>query len=752
MRTLLTWSAGLLVTGMLLVAGCGTPRETVEVAERPPSSADTVVSPADTLSGDGTVSGRVPLPTGYDTVQVGHFDRGKLWTFDQVPQDYFQSAYSVEADSQWLNKARKGALRFGDNCSASFVSAKGLVMTNHHCAREAISAAKQNGESLLKDGFYADSLEAERSVADLHVDQLVRVEDVTQRITEGEGPGGASLRGSRQQRADMLESVLTEQASSDNENLQVEVVELYHGAKYAAYTYRRYDDVRLVMAPELQIGYFGGEADNFTYPRYSLDVAFFRVYADDGTPLHPDVYFSWDQDGVEVGEPVFAVGNPASTNRLEMVSQWQYDRDYRLPARLEVFRSRQKLLGSYISNHPEKATATGLQNTYFSLRNSIKSLKGQLDGLQDPYLIARRGKAVRALRDTIAAIDSLSQYNRVVAQIKQLQQSKRILADKHRAFITFANLQLGSRILSRAVHGYYYDFLRTRGASPDRVQDIRSDAETIANWPAELEEAFLTTHLQEIRAAFGPDHPTMQKLFRARSPDSLATHLVRESALMDSTAFVKLLDEGYLKSKDPSVSVIEALAPLFLNTNRQMEDIRSTEKNLNRRLSRARRAIYGAQIPPEASFTLRISGGIVKGYSFNGAAAPPFTNFYGMYDRYYSHNRNDWALPERWITPPDSFDLATPLNLVSTNDISGGSSGSPLLNSDLEIVGVVFDSNMEALPNDYLFRNQRGRAISVDVRGILEALDNMYGATRLVREVTGEGGATGNEASATRSR
>ena len=738
MRTLLTWSAGLFVTGMLLIAGCGTPRETVEVAERPPGTRDTVVSPADTLSVEDTVSDRVPLPTGYDTVQVGRFDRGKLWTFDQVPRDYFQSTYGIEADSQWLNKARKGALRFGDNCSASFVSAKGLVMTNHHCAREAISSAKEAGESLLKDGFYADSLAAERSIADLHVDQLVRVEDVTQRIAEGEGPGGASLRGNRQQRVDMLESVLSEQATSENEHRRVEVVELYHGAKYVAYTYRRYDDVRLVMAPELQVGYFGGEADNFTYPRYSLDVAFFRVYADDGTPLQPDVYFSWDQDGAEVGDAVFAVGNPASTNRLEMVSQWQYDRDYRLPARLEVFRSRQNLLGSYITNHPDQATRSGLQNTYFSLRNSIKSLKGQLEGLQDPYLMARRGKAVQALRDSIAAIDSLSQYNRVVAQIKQLQQSKRILADKHRAFVTFANLQLGSRILSRAVHGYYYDFLRTRGASPDRVQDIRTDAETIANWPAELEKAFLTTQLQELRAAFGPDHPTMQKLFRARSPDSLATALVKKSALMDSTAFINLLDEGYLKSEDPSVSVIEALAPLFLNTNRQMEDIRSTERNLNRRLSRARRAIYGSQIPPEASFTLRISDGVVKGYSFNGTEAPPFTNFYGMYDRYYSHSGSDWALPERWVTPPDSFDLETPFNLVSTNDISGGSSGSPLLNRDLEIVGIVFDSNMQALPNDYLYRNQRGRAISVDVRGILEALDDMYGATRLVREVTGE--------------
>lgn len=737
MRTLLSWAAGALFAGLLVVAGCGTPRQTVTVTERPPAPVDTVVSPADTLSAEGTVSNRVSIPSGYDTVQVQRFDRGKLWPFDQAPLDYFRTAYDVEADSQWLEKARLGALRFGDNCSASFVSPKGLVMTNHHCARDAITTATQDDESLLKNGFYADSLGGERVVAGLHVDQLVGMEDVTKHVARGRAPEGASLRGDRGQRADMLEDVLTQRAKEKDERLRVEVVSFYHGAQFSAYTYRRYEDVRLVMAPELQVGYFGGEADNFTYPRYSLDVAFFRVYAEDGAPLRPEHYFSWDQGGAETGEPVFVVGNPGSTNRLEMVSQWEYDRDYRLPDRLDVFRHRQNLLSSYIANHPETATRYGLQNTFFSLRNTIKSLRGQLKGLQDPYLMARRAKAVRALQDSIAAVDSLRQYNRVVAQIKQLQQSKRILADKHRAFVGFANVKLGSRILSRAVHGYYYDFLRTRGARPERVQNIRTDAEEIVDWPPELESAFLTAHLNELRNAFGTDHPTMRKLFRNRSPDSLAAHLVENSALMDSTSFVKLLDEGYLKSEDPSVSVIEALAPLFLNTNRQMEDIRSTEDNLNRRLSQARRAVYGTQIPPEASFTLRLSDGVVKGYPYNGSVAPPFTNFYGLYDRYYSHSRSDWALPERWVTPPDSFDLETPLNVVSTNDISGGSSGSPLLNKDLEIVGVIFDSNMQALPNDYLYRDREARAISVDVRGILEALDDMYGATRLVEEVTG---------------
>jgi len=732
MRTRFSWVVGGLFAGLLMVAGCGTPRETVEVAERPPAPVDTVTSPTDTLSMAGGTSYEVPIPAGYDTVQVGRFDQGKLWPLNQVPADHFQSAHGVDPDSQWLAKAQSAALRFGDGCSASFVSGNGLVLTNHHCARDAISKVGRKDEALLEDGFYADSLNDERKVPDLHVDQLVEIEEVTKRMNSRDARGRTP-----QQRMEVLEQAMTQEAKREDERLRVEVVQLYNGTQYSAYTYRRYEDVRLVMAPELQIGYFGGASDNFTYPRFSMDVAFFRVYTNEGTPLQPEHHFSWDADGAEVGESVFVVGNPGSTSRLEMVSQWEYARDYELPHRLEVFRDRRNLLKSYIANNPEKASSYELRNTFFSVGNTIKSIEGKLNGLQDPYLMARRAQAVRGLRDTIATIDSLQKYNRVIAQVKQLQQSKRILADKQRAFLTFANVEVGSRILARAVHAYYYDFLRTRGARPDRVEDIRDDAERIVDWPAALEKSFLTAHLTEIRTAFGKNHPTVQKLLRKQSPEELAADLVENSALMDSTKFVKLMDEGYLKSEDPSVSVIEALAPLFLNTTRQMQDIQRSEENMNRRLSKARRAIYGASIPPDASFTLRLSDGVVKGYPYNGSIAPAYTNFYGLYDRYYSHSGEDWALPDRWITPPDSFDLNTPLNIVSTNDISGGSSGSPLLNKDLEIVGVIFDSNMQALPNEYLFRDREARAISVDVRGILEALDDIYGTTRLIREITG---------------
>jgi len=724
----MAWGSGVLLLALLVVAGCGTPRQTVSVADRPEAPVDTSTAAPD------TTTTAVSIPTGYDTVQVGRFDRGKLWPVDQIPSDYFQSAYDVTVDEEWRTQVQRAALRFGNGCSASFVSSEGLVMTNHHCARESITKVSRSGERLLDDGFYADVQTQERRVPELHVDELIEIENVTGRVRGGEERDTRG--GTRQQRIDRLETAMTEEAKTTDEALRVDVVSLYRGAKYAAYTYRRHDDVRLVMAPELQLGYFGGEPDNFTYPRFSLDVAFFRVYDEEGSPLEPEHHFSWNLDGASAGSSVFVVGNPGSTSRLDVVSQLEYERDHRLPARLEVFRNRRALLQSYIANNPEEASTYDLQNTFFSIGNSIKSTEGQLRGLQDPYLLARRGAAVQALRDTMLAVDSLRQYEQAIGQIERLQESKRILADEDRAFLTFANLELGSRVLTRAIHGYYYDFLRTRGANPEQVQNIRDDAEEIGNWPDDLERSFLVAQLTDIQSAYGPNHPTMKRLFRARSVEELADHLVENSALTDSTSFVKLLEDGYLKSDDASVPVIEALAPLFLNTNRQMQDIQNTEETLNGRLSRARRALYGDRVPPDASFTLRISDGVVKGYSYNGTTAPAHTNFYGLYDRYYSHGGNDWALPERWLSPPDGFDLETPLNLVSTNDISGGNSGSPLLNDDLEVVGVVFDSNMEALPNEYLYRDKAARAISVDVRGIVEALREVYEADRLVEEIT----------------
>jgi V8-like Glu-specific endopeptidase len=733
-RSLLTI---LLLGGSLLaVGGCGGADETVSVpvVERPSdtSAAETPkpskVDPSEVVS----------IPSGYDTVRARRFDRGRMWTFENPPTEHFRNAYGVAPDEEWLTTARRGALQFGEGCSASFVSPKGLVMTNHHCAREHVTDVQRSGETLLKNGFYAAALDDERRAPNLHVDQLVEVEDVTETVYKGLRQGRRSEAQAREERVEALEENMTAKASKRDSSLRVNIQGRYQGARYTAYTYRRYRDVRLVMVPELQIGYFGGAPDNFTYPRYALDVAFFRVYTPAGEPLRPDHHFSWAEGGARPGEPVFAVGHPQSTSRLKMVSQLKYERTHELPDRLDVLRTRANLLEEYIGSHPDSADHYDLRNTFFSIRNTIKGRSGQLRGLQDPYLLARRGAAVRALQDSILAVDSLRQkYGQIIDRIGRLQQSKAVMADKAAAFTIFPNLKLGSRILVRALHGYYYDFLRTRGAPRDRVRSIREDAEKVNDWPPGLEKTFLVAQFEEIRTAYGASHPTVQRLFKNRTPEALAARLVQKSALMDSTAFINLLDEGYRRSDDPSVPVIEALAPMFLNTNRQMQDVRSTERTLNARLSHARFAIYGTQFPPDANGSLRLSGGHVRSYRYNGTVAPPFTTFHGLYNRYFSHNQDAWSLPSRWVQAVDSLDLGTPLNLVSTVDISGGSSGSPLLNADLEVVGVVFDSNVEALPNEYLYRNQAARAVSVDVRGILEALREVYEAERLVQEVTG---------------
>jgi len=715
-----------LLVSIAVLLGCGAPSQTVTVTDRPERTQDTTVEARDTVSTVASVA------SPYDTVQARRFDRGKLWPIHDLPATFFEERYGVTPDEEWRTHVMRAALRFGENCSASFVSEDGLVLTNHHCARDHVTAAAEEGESLLEEGFYAESSDAERRTSSLHVDQLIRVEDVTSRITDPSGRRARQM--SRQARINQLEEQMTAEAKTDDERLRVDIISLYRGITYAAHTYRRYEDVRLVLVPERDLGFFGGETDNFTYPRHTLDVAFFRVY-EDGEPFQPEHHFEWDTGGAEVGEPVFAAGNPGTTSRLQMVSQLQYERDHELPSRLEVLRSRSKKIRTYISENPETASKYDLQNTYFSIQNSIKSTEGQLRGLQDPYLLARRGQAVRALQDSLRMVDSLRQYTTAVGEIQRLQESKRVLADKNEAFVTFASTRIGSRILSRALHGYYLNFLRNRGVPANRLEDLRQDAQGIEDWPPKLEESVLASQLEEIRAVYGADHPSLKRLFQGQSAEELANQLITSSALVNSTAFLTLLEEGYTQSDDPSVPLINALAPLYLNVTRQMNDFETREEELNRGLTRARRSIFDEPIPPDATFSLRVSDGIVKGYQKHGSPVPAFTNFYGLYDKYYSYSGEDWALPDTWVPPPASFDRGVPLNLVSTNDISGGSSGSPLLNRDLEVVGVAFDSNMEAIPNKYLYRTESARAISVDVRGIVEALEHVYGADRLVEEV-----------------
>ncbi len=724
---------------MFLLAGCAPAATEVTRVIREPLIVEEPQPSAEPVSRRDTASA---LSVDRFDVDLGRFDRGKMWTFDSPPADWFAEAYGINADSAWFAKARLGALRFGTQCSASLVSEQGLILTNHHCARESITDVSREGEDLSETGFLAKEVSEERRVPDLHVEQLQEITDVTHRIHRA----GRAVRGDnerimvRRNKASEIEKEMTQAARMRDSTLRVEVVELYSGERYAAYTYRRFEDVRLVMAPEKQLGYFGEEQDNFTFPRYTLDMAFFRAYDQNGKPAVTPNHYTWSKSGAASGDPVFVVGNPGSTSRFGSVSQLMFERDISLVRQIETLERRAELLRPL--RGMDEASADELDNMWFRISNTLKALSGQLAGLQNDTLIARRGAAELQIMEDMFRSDSLSaRYGTVFQKLDELQLSKRAEAGRMQAF-TFLGTPLGSRILTRALYGYYYATMQRRGYADQEVLDeIHRDALALKDFPEEADRAMIVLRLRELMEALGEQDPTIRSILGELTIDSLAANLVATTALTDSAGFYALLEEGFLDSDDPAVSIIRALAPLYFTAQQQAESLQNREDLLVAELASLRFALYGTKVPPDASFSLRISDGQVGGYAYNGTHAPAFTTFYGLYDHFHAYRNvsTSWDIPEHWQNPPDEFALSTPLNLVSTNDIAGGNSGSPLLNQDLEIVGLVFDGNIDSLPNVYVFSDRTARAISVDVRAILAALQHMYKAENLVREITESG-------------
>ncbi|GAB5519719.1 MAG: S46 family peptidase [Rhodothermales bacterium] len=681
-----------------------------------------------------------PFPAGYDSVQVPTYGFGKMWTFDDPPEAYIEATYDIDVNAMWFEKARKAALKFSDNCSASFVSPNGLVMTNHHCAREHITEVTKDGESLMDNGFFAETNADERKVDELYVDQLLIIEDVTDDVYAAvrSNQSNQDQAEAREAQVERLETRRTRSAKSADTTRFVQVVPLYDGSRYAAYTYKRYHDVRLVLAPEKQLGYFGGDDDNFTYPRYNLDMAFFRVYDTDGTPYETPDYFRWSVNGVQEGDAVFVIGNPGATDRYGTVAQLEFDRDTDVPNDLNALVSRAAAMRAYVEANPE-ADVEDLTNNLLAVENQIKAVRGQLDGLNDPYLMARRVAMEQQLQKGIDADSSLRDtYSALLDDVEAIQTSKAALIQQLGGFNFIGAPALASHVVTRAMYGYIYDFSRVRGAPQDWLDERRKNASEITDWPAELEKDLIAIRLRELRDFLGPNDPTVRRLLNGKTPEAVATALVDSTALTDSTAYLKLLDDGYLSSGDASVAFIEAIAPVFLALSQQYSDLTTREENFNTKLATATRQVFGDTITGDATGTLRIADGVVQGYAYNGTQAPPYTTYFGLYERSVTHDGAAWDLPERWQTPPSTFEKKTPLNFASTNDTTGGNSGSPVVNVALEIVGLLFDGNIESLPNNYLYTDETARAISVDARGILEALDDIYNADRLVTELTAQ--------------
>lgn len=661
-----------------------------------------------------------------DTVRAGRFDMGKMWTFDNPPLDYFEEAYNFRPTKEWLDNVRMSALRFGSWCSSSFVSEDGLIMTNHHCADGNVTQVTREGEDLHATGFYAVTLQDEREVPGLYVDQLVQIIDVTQEIKDAENQGKDDEERQGLKRKKIRE---LEQQYRKDLGLNCDVVEFYNGGEYSLYAYKRYSDVRLVFAPEENVGFFGGDPDNFTYPRYDLDCSFFRVYDEDGKPLKSEHFFKWSPNGAKVGEPIFVVGNPASTDRLNTVAQLKFDRDFQY-----------RLISSYM---------TGVLNIYYELMvafperkaefysevmnfaNSQKSIEGTYKGLNNPILLERKKDFEWKFKQAVNSNPELNaKYGNLWDEISIIKKEQAKIFPEYSAFNV--NPYSNSIYLNTA-NDIYNEIKSNDEIEISEVLDLYPE-----DFDKEFEDRVLELEIKMLKELLGADNPLMQELVGDRTGKDAVKYLLNNSALKSKEDLEALAKKGKseMLNSDPFIRYISKTQDKFNEFEEQYRELNIKERKLTDKLGQALFDVYGNTIPPDATFTLRISDGVIKPYDYNGTVTPTKTTFYGMYDRYYSFNKEfPWTLPDRWVNPPPEFDLETPLNFVSTNDISGGNSGSPVINQHGEIIGLAFDGNIESLSGNFIFTSETGRTVSVDSEGLMEAIQDLYKATRLSEEL-----------------
>ncbi len=669
----------------------------------------------------------------FDTVHAGQYDTGKMWTFDFPPIEYFRNTYGFTPSKEWFEKAHLAALRL-PNCTASFVSEDGLVMTNHHCARSALDSVTREGERLSEQGFYASTLEEERRAFNIYIDQLLVMEDVTKEVQQAFESGTTdNLKiENRETKIREIQKRFSTQyrITAPQDSMIFSVVSFYNGGRFSLYGYKRYTDVRLVYAPEEVMASFGGDPDNFTYPRYDFDCAFFRIY-ENGHPIKTSNYFRFSQEGAKEGDAVFVIGNPGRTNRLETIAQLKYRRDIVYPASIETYRKFEDVYSSYVKKHPEEKLK--YMNRIFGYANSRKAITGYLDGLRDQILMAKKNDFEKNFQNTVLA-DSRRQalYGNPWNTIETNQAKIASVSQELNALNFHGRLQ--SQYLSLAAN-----LIDLASRSSDSIFESTRSAFYPSDLTPEIEKYLLAFRFNVLKKALGTNDKAFNTLLAGRTPERTAEDVVENCVFSSKEKTAALLSQSplmILQSSDPLLQFVIAIQPRFRELQKKYDTATIQLQASVQILGKAMYEIYGTQIPPDATFTLRIADGTVKVYEYNGTIAPPITTFYGMYDRYYSFGKQDpWKLPERWAFPPASLKMNTPLNFVSTNDIIGGNSGSPVINKDLQVVGLIFDGNIESLPGNIIYDDTKNRSVSVHSSGILEGLEQIYKGERIVKEL-----------------
>lgn len=659
-----------------------------------------------------------------------------MWTFDNPPIKQLKDKYNFTPDKAWLNHVRLSSVRLNDGGSGSFVSPHGLLLTNHHVARGQLQKNSTAEHNYIETGFYAATPDQEMKSPDLEVNVLMSMENVTTRVRDALKNAKTPDQEFAARRAIMAR---IERESQDKTGLRSDVITLYGGGEYWLYRYKKYTDVRLVFAPEQQAAFFGGDPDNFTYPRYDLDMALFRVY-ENGKPIDSKDYLKWNPKGAAEDELVFVSGNPGTTQRDDTMSQLIYQRDLSLPSRLTVYRGRIDTLRAFSARGEEQARQAG--SRIFEFENALKAVNGEEMGLKNPDVMAQKQK----------------QEDDFKAKVMANPQRKAAWGGAWDR-IAEAEKKAATRYKEQYFHGLDSSLANTAETIVDYVREIKKpDGERLPGFhDAQLEStrfqlyspapvypqyeiARMTGALQLDIDHVGENDPFVKAVLNGRTPAEAAAALVNGTKLADPAVRKQLIEGGeaaVAASNDPMIVLARTINPMRRELVKWYEDnVESVEQTAGEDLGKARFAVYGKTIYPDATFTLRLSYGQMKGYPMNGTLAPAKTTFYGLYDRAYSFNlKSPFNLPARYAEGKDKLDLTTPFDFVTTNDIIGGNSGSPVINRQAEIVGLIFDGNIESLVGDYVYDGNTNRSVAVDTAAMTEALKKLYDEGPLLDEL-----------------
>jgi hypothetical protein len=679
----------------------------------------------------------VLLPT--LSLTTARADEG-MWTFDNVPKAEIRKRYGFNITDDWLKHVQLSSVRFNNGGSGSFVSPDGLVMTNHHIAEETLSKISDEKKDYLKDGFYARNQSEEAKDPDLELNVLQSIEDVTARVNAAVTSG---MNAAQAQAARTAAINAISEESKKATGLRSDVVTLYQGGQYHLYRYKTYDDVRLVFAPEETVGFFGGDPDNFEWPRYCLDLALFRVYEND-QPVKSGHYLKWSKNGAQAGELVFTSGHPGTTNRLNTYAHLEYFRDFGFPFLLKFLERYHKLLADYSAKGEEQRRQA--RDEVLSIENSIKARRGGLQGLQNKAVMAQKLKDEKVLRKKLSTsakkhydTDPWDAVAKARKALLSIEVGRRMLEVGWAFNTTYFNT--ARSIVRMATESTKENKDRLPEYTDARIKSLKASLTASVPIYDDFELAKLTDGLLFLRDEMGATNGIVQKILMNKTPQERARSLIGGTKLKD-IKFRKQLIEGGMKaveeSEDPMIILARSIDSEARSIRKRYEDeVIGVEREAYAKIAKAKFELYGTSVYPDATFTLRLSYGAVKGYTSKGNKYKPFTDFAGLYRHSAEHNNQEpFKLAESWERRKEKLNLKVPFDFITTNDIVGGNSGSPIINSKAEIVGLAFDGNIESLLGDFIYDGTVNRTIGVDSRGMIEALRKIYGMDYLADEIT----------------